>query len=97
MLFIGMAYWSHSVAMKTDPGKLKWETFRNAEQLKDNQSREKWSDPDYRKKAARGEVKPEKSIFDDETTEKNEFECEKCGCMKVQGVHHCSTCGVCCY
>lgn len=34
---------------------------------------------------------------DPENINKNSIQCNKCGCMKVEGVHHCSACGRCVY
>ena len=88
--FVVLAFWSHWLASPpNDPGYLKWEHFRNGDQLNDTVSQRNWNNPDYRRKMARRDIK-----YDPET-EMNQPDCQKCGAMKVDGVHHCSTCGIC--
>jgi hypothetical protein len=87
-----MAYWSHRMAQPpVNPGWLVWEDFRSPEQLKDLADKRKWEDPNYRKRAATAKYE------DPEDVNKNSLQCMKCGCMKVEGVHHCSMCGRCVY
>ena len=89
---IALAYWSHSVAKPpADPGWLKWEDFRTPEQLKDTQDKLKWQDPEYVKR------KQTQKYEDPEDINKYSNQCQKCGCMKVDGVHHCSQCKRCVY
>lgn len=89
---IAMAYWSHSKAKPpNDPGWLKWEDFRSPEELKDTQDKIKWSDPHYLKKRQNAKYE------DPEDVNKYSLQCTKCGCMKVDGVHHCSICQRCVY
>ena len=94
MIFITMAFWSHTKASPpNDPGYLKWEHFRTPAQLNDLENKKNWADPFYRKKmAAKKEALQEVDDFD---SPGNKLECQKCGCIKVKGVHHCSSCGVC--
>jgi len=48
-----MAKWSHKEAgPRNQPGLLKWEDFRNEEQLKDIANKKRWEDPKYREKMA---------------------------------------------
>jgi hypothetical protein len=43
-----MAFWSHWIASPpTDPGYLKWETFRTDAELEEKEDKMKWQDPDY--------------------------------------------------
>ena len=88
--FTVLAFWSHWLASPpNNPGLMKWEHFRNHEQLSDTKSKANWENPQYRKEMASRKVE-----YDPET-EINQIDCQKCGCIKVEGSHHCSTCGVC--
>lgn len=86
IFFVYMAYISHLRASPPhDPGLLKWEDFRSPAQLRDNANKQKWNDPKFREKAAALNT----------PNPKNPLECQRCGCMKVKGVHHCSKCNSC--
>jgi hypothetical protein len=91
LFFVGMAYWSHTRAgPPNDPGYLEWENFRTEEELKDLEDKKKWSDPSYAQKK-------QLNSDDPENINTNTNQCDKCGCMKVDGVHHCSKCQRCVY
>ena len=78
-----MAYWSHAKASSpNDPGFLEKEDFRTQDELKDIQK-------DF--------TKLRSSSDDIENINANTDTCEKCGCKKVEGVHHCSKCKRCVY
>ena len=88
----GMAYWSFKMAAPSNnPGYLEWEHFRTDDEIREDQhKKQKWSDPKYRKEKLMMSVDPESAPVDDD-------ECQRCGCKKVEGVHHCSRCDKCVY
>jgi hypothetical protein len=91
--FAVMAFWSHwNAGPPVNPGWLEWEHFRSEEELKDKSSKMKWQDPAYRRQKLL-----ESKQQDPENVDVNSLVCLRCGCIKVDGVHHCGPCGRCVY
>lgn len=99
LVLIFMAVWSHYAASRwsnADPGFIQWHHFRNEEELKHVEDKQKWSDAAYRRSRHEKETRIEQSQDDMDTVSAKaaiyDNQCKKCGAIKITGTHHCSRC-----